>query len=207
MHQNTFVSKLKKLQSNKKIVLVGSALMLVGVFLPWYSDTDKFNIGESFLGISGPTYIAGFLVLVSAVCSLGYIVLKLMERRVPRLPVSESYLYISAGILAFLMLVLSASFYFHPKFGINISDKSVGIGMIFGFIGSLLSFTGGVLSVKTGEVDFNTEGHLEPLINVDLYEREKSQLDKNITVGEAEEKTRAWDQVQESINNFKQDDK
>ena len=216
MHQNTFVNRLKKLQLNKKIVLGGSALMVIGVFLPWYNDTDKFNIGESFLGITGPTYLAGFLVLLSAVFSLGYIILKLMDRPVPKLPISESYLYISAGILSFLMLVLSASVYFHPKFGINVVDKTVGIGMIFAFIGSVIAFVGGVLSVKTGEVDFDTEGHLEPLIDVDLYEREKSHIGKNITVGEAEEMaakkaegadTRAWGQVQESINNFKQDDK
>ncbi|MBI4231741.1 hypothetical protein HY605_00795, partial [Candidatus Peregrinibacteria bacterium] len=68
---NSFKSRLKKLAISKKLILVGSGLMVVSAFLPWYSDLDRFKIGDTFLGITGPLYLVGFLVLLAGLASFG----------------------------------------------------------------------------------------------------------------------------------------
>ena len=77
---DSFKRRLKALDVTKKLVLVGSAIAVVSVFLPWYKDIDKFRTGDMFLGISGPLYLAGLIVLLTAGASLGIIMLKLLEK-------------------------------------------------------------------------------------------------------------------------------
>lgn len=216
---NSFKTRLKQLAFNKKLVLIGSALVIIGVFLPWYQDIDRFRIGDTFLGITGPLYLAGFLVLLAGVASFGLIMLKLLEKPQPKLPLKEGHFYISVSALSVFLLIISASVYFHPKFGVNLTDKSVGIGMILDFIGSGIVLLGAILALKSEDIDFNIEGELKPLINIDVNKErhhDDLELDKKGTVGDAIEKakgetripfssrdnTKAWGPVQETLNNF-----
>lgn len=211
-YMDTFKTRLKQLALNKKLVFIGSALLIISVFLPWYKDIDRFKIGETFLGISGPLYLAGFIVLIAGIASFGIILLKLLEKSVPKLPLKENHLHIATSGFSILMLIMTASVYFHDKFGINLTDKSMGFGMILAFIGSGLIMLGAILSLRKEEPDFeNLEGHLEPLIDLNLQEREKQDISPGrggMTVGEAmaehekKEATKAWGPVQESINNY-----
>ena len=89
--------------------------------------------------------------------------------------------------------------------------------MILAFIGTGLLLLGAILSLKSKEISFDMEGHIDPLIDMDLQNREKSdlglkkpndELKKDITVGEAMEKyadnkEKGWGPVQESINNIR----
>lgn len=189
---NTFKTRLKHLAFNKKLVFIGSTLMIISVFMPWYKDIDKFKFGESFLGITGPLYLAGFILLTSAVCSFGIILLKLLDKPTPKLPISENHLHVAVSGLSLLMLIMTVSVYFHSKFGINLTDKSVGFGMIIAFIGSGLTMVGAILSIKRKTVDFeNLEGKIEPLININLEERRSHDLPlkRETTIEEA---TNAW---------------
>ncbi len=197
-----------KLPLSRKIIFVAGCVTIISVFLPWYSDIDRFNIGETYLGITGPMYLAGLLIFLSAVASVGIIVLKAMQKPVPKLPVKEEHFYVLTGALSLLMLVLTLSVYFHPKFGINLTDKSSGIGIILAFIGAGVTIFGGALALRQKEVNFDQEGHIEPLIDVESMQRERHDLDmkKDVTIEEAmarhNQGTKAWGQVQESINNF-----
>lgn len=217
---DSFKYRLKKLPITQKLILVGSFLAIIGVFLPWYRDIDRFNIGDSFLGITGPLYLAGFLVLVAFAVSFGVVMFKLLGKTLPKLPMKEKYLHILSGALSIFLLILAASVYFHPKFGINLTDKSVGIGMIFGFIGSSLVLLASILNGKVKEVDFDMEGHLEPLIemterepsSIDTRPKDKIELNKEATIEEAMRASRvqegsgkSWGPVQESISNYKSD--
>lgn len=161
----------------------------VSVFLPWYKDLDRFNIGATFLGITGPTYLAGFIVMLTGITAAGLTTLKLMNRPSPRLPMTENHFHIFSGALAVLMLVLSLSIYYHSKFGINLTEKSMGIGMILAFIGSGMVILGGVLGMRKKEVSFEEEGHIEPLIEIQDYERERqnSHINRESTIEEAME--------------------
>lgn len=215
---NSFKLRLKNLPLLKKAVLVGSFLMVISVFMPWYTDLDKFRIGETFLGISGPMYLAGFLIFVAGGASFGMLILDLLEKPMPKLPFKDVQIHVFGSILSFFMLILTASVYFHPKFGVNLTDKTMGIGMILSFIGSGVVLLSGILSLRSKEVSFDQEGHLEPLIDMDLENRPKPDqgIKKDITVGEAMEKhqqyqgqgskSNSWGQVEESINNLERSD-
>ena len=63
MPDQNFKNRLKSLKLSKKIIYFSSALTILSVFMPWYSDIDKFKIGDSFLGITGPLYLAGFIAV------------------------------------------------------------------------------------------------------------------------------------------------
>ena len=209
MPQTDFKTRLKSLPLTQKFVLLGSILAMLGAFMPWYSDVDRFKTGDSFLGITGPMYLAGFFVLVGGLISLALILSKLMEKDLPKLPLKEAHIHIFTGGLSVLMLILAASVYFHPKFGVNLTDKNMGFGMMLDFMGVGLVILGGILALRTDkEIDFGGSGKIEPLIDI---EREKRELDfnRNTTVGQAmdaySKSPSGWGPVQESINNIKEE--
>lgn len=196
---NSFKYRLKKLPLVSKFVLFGSMLAIIGVFLPWYRDIDKFNTGDVFLGITGPLYLAGIIVLLSSIVSFGMIALRLLEKPVPKLPLKEEQFYVFSGSLSILMLVLTVSVFFHNKFGVNLIDKSIGIGMMMTFIGCGLVLLGAIIAVKNRNVSFDVQGHLEPLIDFENRDRQNLGMKK----GNLDEETlKVKSAVQESIDDF-----
>ncbi|MFA6305689.1 MAG: hypothetical protein WC651_03085 [Candidatus Gracilibacteria bacterium] len=159
--------KFRQLPFYKKLALAGGFLMFLGAFLPWYQDIDKFKTGDMFLGITGPMYLAGLLVLVSGVACALVAGMKLFKKSELKLPLSDIHIFIAASGLSILMLVLALSVYFHPKFGINLTEKNVGIGIIFSFIGTGLTILGAFAGLKKKEVDFDIEGEIKPLIDIE----------------------------------------
>ena len=206
---NSLKLRLKMLALPKKIILVGSFVAFISVFMPWYSDIDRFKIGDTFLGVTGPLYLAGLFVFLASAASLLMIIMILMEKPLPKLPLKESHLHIFNGSLSFLMLILTASVYFHPKFGLNITEKNLGFGMILSFIGIFVLIAGSVLLFRTKEVNFEEEGHIEPLIKIDSTDREANTLKRDMTIEEAmttsnayKAPTKVWGPVQESLGNL-----
>lgn len=197
---DSFKYRLKKLPVTNKLVLLGSVVVFLSVFMPWYQDIDKFNTGEMFLGISGPMYLAGLFVLLASGASAGYIFLKLFEKPLPKLPVSESYLHLFTSAFSLLMLVLTASTYFHSKFGVNLTEKSAGIGMILAFIGVAFVFAGAFIAIKKRDVNFGSEGKIDPLIEISNEDRMKGRVfQKPLSPKESSEIREA---VQGSIDDF-----
>lgn len=173
---DSFKFRLKRLVITKKLILAGSLLAIIGVLLPWYSDIDKFKTGDMFLGITGPLYLAGLIVFLAGLGCFGIILLKLLQKPVPKLPLKEEHFYLGSGVLAVFMLIMSASVFFHNKFGINLINKSMGSGMWLAFIGACLVIAGSAMLIKKGDVDFEGDGHLNPLIEIDTTQREQRDL-------------------------------
>ncbi len=175
-------NRLKELSLSHKFVLIGSALAFISVFLPWYSDIDRFKTGDTFLGITGPLYLVGIMVLVASLASFGIILMRLLDKPAPKLPVSENYFHIFTSSVAAVMLVLALSVYFHPKFGVNLIDKAAGIGLYLSFIGSGLVMLGGFLANQKREVkrvlEIEDEGEAEPLIKIEDDTRVQGVLEK-----------------------------
>ncbi len=188
MPNQTFKTRLKNMKFPKKLIYIASALTIISVFLPWYNDVDKFKIGDRFLGITGPLYLAGFIVLVASILSFGIITLALKDKSLPKLPLKEEHFFVFNSGLSLLMLVLCASVYFHNKFGVNIIDKSAGIGLTMAFFTCIASLIGGLLINRGSDVSFDTEGSLEPLIDLNVERKTKDlSIDKEITVCQAME--------------------
>jgi hypothetical protein len=230
--QNSFKSRLKSLPISGKLVLLGSLGAVIGVFLPWYSDIDRFKIGDTFLGVTGPLYLAGLMVFLASAISFGLIISKLLDKKLPTMKIKEWGLHTITGSLSLLMLTLSASVFFHSKFGLNLTEKSAGIGLTFCFIGSGVSVLGALLMRKQktvqveeqleplidlsnsdrerGDVELETESEHEPV--QEEMQRESQDIDRHQTIEEAmhssrvevpDPPTQAWSQIQESIHGIK----
>lgn len=130
----------------KKLLLSGTVLMLISLFLPWYQDLDTFKSGEMFLGLTGPLYLAGFSVLILMALNLAMLYMEHSGRKSPLHNVKSSTLYLITGIASFYLLLMVNSVYFHQKFGINITDKQSDFGMFFAFIAASLITIGGYLT-------------------------------------------------------------
>jgi hypothetical protein len=134
---------LKKLDVTRKWVLFASTLVALSTILPWYEDLDAFGAGDLYLGITGPLFLVGLMILASAVMVISWIVLPLMGKRLPSLPVKEGALFAFLGVQDLLLLLVANSVFFHPKFGVNITLKDTRFGMIVAFLGVILMIWSG----------------------------------------------------------------
>lgn len=171
MLQETLIDKFKKLPLPLKITGCGSVIVLVSTVLPWYQDIDTFNTGDKFLGLNGPLYLLGVFILFLAGSVLTFVVMRALDKKLPKFIVSEDHAYILAGAISLFLLVIASSIYFHPKFGVNITMKEMGFGMMLSFLGNFLILGGGILKMKKKGVSFETEGKLDKLINIDVHDR------------------------------------
>lgn len=170
MNMRNLQSNFSLLERGQKIVGIGSLLLTLSVFLPWYEDLDAYNIGDRFLGITGPTSLIGLLILVLSGVILLTFALRLTGRRAPRLPLKEHVFNIFVGAQSFFLLIIVNSIFFHSKFGVNITMKESKFGMILAFVGCLFITFGGYLQMRA-QKNIEDMGKLEPLI--DLSDSEK----------------------------------
>lgn len=169
-----FKTRLRNLSLGRKMLLLGSGLTAISVFLPWYSDMDRFNVGDTFLGITGPLYLTGFIILAAGLASFSIIMKQLMGRGETRLPMKEGSFHLFSSILSVAMLVLTNSVYFHPKFGISIADKSLGFGIIIAFAGTGAWLFASIASRNT-RVGFAQSVSIdEPMMEFGMMEERKT---------------------------------
>lgn len=156
-----------RLPKQTKFIGLGSLILGISTFLPWYADLDSYKIGDQFLGITGPASIVGIVILLLSGFSFWIFSYHLFERKVPRLPVREGILNLFVAIESLFLLVLVNFIYFHPKFGVNITLKESRFGMAGAFIGAIVLLIGGYIQNKTEIAKENEEGRLEPLIKIE----------------------------------------
>ncbi len=192
---NTLKSRFKALPLSGKIVLLGSGLSFISVFLPWYSDIDRFNIGDTFLGITGPLYLAGLIVMGFAALSFASVFSTLLGKKLPKVTVEEHNLHFLTSGMSILMLVLSASVFFHSKFGINLTDKAMGAGLVMAFVGSGLTLLGAFMVKKSG---MEIEEDLEPLIDIS-GQREQGELERAPETAESPVPEAGHDAIQHAV--------
>lgn len=138
MSLNRFKTALASLEVTRKWVLLSSAVIAVSSFLPWYKDLDAFKAGDLYLGVSGPLFLVGLMVLATSLLIGAWIVLPALGKRLPRFPFKEGEVFMFLGIQDLIFLFIANSVFFHPKFGFNILQKQTGFGMIVAFIGVFL---------------------------------------------------------------------
>jgi len=163
----TLLDRFAEMPGYFKMMGFGALITVVSVFLPWYRDLDSFNTGDKFIGLSGPLYLLGFLVMALALSSLALFLVRLFEGKMPKLPLSESHSHMFVGVFNLFLLLITNSIYFHSKFGVNITMKEMRFGMMLAFVGSTLVLVGGIIQNKKREVSFETTGKLDPLIDVE----------------------------------------
>lgn len=163
--------ELKNLAKHRKLIGIGSLLVIAGCFLPWYEDLDAYGHGDLFLGISGPLYLVGWIVLLLAVVSFLMVFFEVRRRPLPKLPIEEGVINLLAAGISFFLLVMANSVFLHSKFGVNIASKNIRFGMFMALAGVLLTGIGGYMEWKTKQrgytAETSTEGRVEPLIDLE----------------------------------------
>lgn len=167
MNWERIKTRFMRLPLYSKLLAVGSLLAVVSVFMPWYEDLDAFKTGDMFLGITGPLYLAGYVMLLASALSFSLVAFNILDKKAPRLPMKENHVHIAVGVLNIFLLILVNSVYFHDKFGVNIALKDARFGMTLAFIGSGLLLASSIMleNKKVSPLEFD-DGKLEPLIQL-----------------------------------------
>lgn len=175
--------KLLNLPLPQKIIGIGAVIALIGALLPWYQDIDMFNSGDLFLGVTGPLYLVGYIIIALGLFSIILTGFYLLEKKLPPLPMKESVIYIISGAFSLFLLIIANSVYFHPRFGLNLTSKEYGIGMMLAFVGAVAITIGGVLQhresgtsrfVKEFQEETQTvEEEVDPVLELNNFQKEQ----------------------------------
>jgi hypothetical protein len=141
---------ISELSFAKKMTGVGAIMLLLGVFMPWYSDMDSFNTGQLFLGITGPQFLAGYTILLLAALNLFVIGSELTTKK-DFFKGNDNIVSMIAGVFALYLLFSVSTVYFHPKFGLNITLKTAQFGLFFAFVGAALITAGSFMATREGK--------------------------------------------------------
>ncbi len=186
MHTNTIKNKFLNLPLPQKLIGGGALLALIGSLLPWYQDFDAFNHGVQFLGVTGPLYLVGFIIISLSIFSLILTGFYIFEKSLPDLPMKESLVYILSGATGLFLLLIANSVYFHKDFGTNITSKEYGIGMMIALVGTIAVTLGGILQSResgtarfinkfkeeTGLID-EEEEKIDPVVELNNFQKEQ----------------------------------
>jgi hypothetical protein len=186
VRNNTIKNKFLNLPLPQKLIGGGALLALIGSLLPWYHDFDAFNHGVQFLGVTGPLYLVGFIIISLSIFSLILTGFYLLEKNLPDLPMKESLVYILSGATGLFLLLIANSVYFHKDFGTNITSKEYGIGMMIVLVGAIAVTLGGILqSRESGTARFinkfkeetglfeEEEEKIDPVVELNNFQREQ----------------------------------
>lgn len=127
-----------RLTSEEKVAGLGCLLVIIGIFLPWYSvvlNFDKKSVTET--GLSGDMGVLGFVILMMTILSLLTLVSEhIMNIRLPRLGYTkEQILFFLMGQSAFLILLAVAVY---TKRSLDFTDASLRFGIYLALIGAFL---------------------------------------------------------------------
>jgi len=123
-----------RLSRPKKVVLTTSLLASISCVMPWYNDLSVYGVSDTFLGITGPLFLAGFFVLAMSVFVTLMIGMPMMGKRFIKLPVKPSIIAMASGIQSLFLLLIVNSVFYHSKFGVSISQKGPGFGMTIAMV-------------------------------------------------------------------------
>lgn len=159
----------------KKVILISSFTLCVSTVLPWYDQRNNFGVGDTFLGVQGPLFAVGLVVLGCGVVSFFNMFLPLMGRNFFDLKRKSGSLALSLGTQALLLLLVANSIFFHPEFASTINNKATRFGMMTAFfsIGALM-ISGWWVNRKEkagGEVE-EREDELEDTYTAPVYASE-----------------------------------
>lgn len=138
----------KELPLPSKLLAIGSLILALSVFLPWYSDVDTFKTGFTYLGVTGPLYLVGFSVLALALVNLVFLSFSVFGFKPKTLKVKNNQVFLFSGLVSLYLLLVVNSIYFHNQFGVNITLKESQFGMFVAFLGMVLNVTGAYLASR-----------------------------------------------------------
>lgn len=159
-----------RLPLRKQVVLVSSAGLMLSPLTPWYDERNSFGVGDSYLGIQGPFFLIGAMVMVLGAVSFFNLFLPLMGKNFFNLKKKGGMASVLLGFQSTLLMVVATSIFFHPDFGVNLSTKSTRFGMTFAFLMSGFMMLAGWLSSRK-ETNEEEEVYEEDVEDVEIEDR------------------------------------
>lgn len=136
----------------KKAILAGSAALMLSTVMPWYDLRNSFGVGNTYLGIQGPLFVIGFLVLGCGAVSFFNMFFPLMGRQFFNLRKRGGSTAMLLGGQALLLLLVANSIFYHPDFGASVSNKATRFGMVITFASiGMMIIAGWIARHKEGE--------------------------------------------------------
>lgn len=172
----------------KKIVLMGSILTIVSMFMPVYSELSKWGKPIVYYGITGPMKWVGFSIIVFSFLPIVILLLPFSPFKNKKISLTLKNASIFASIQSLFLLLITSSIYLSVDFGVDLSIKEISFGMFLGLLGAVLNLFGGILvnNEKLTEKIFQTDEDKAPfLMPKDIQERMHSTLDYLKTTDEA----------------------
>ncbi len=123
-----------RLPPMKKVILVSSATLMVSTVLPWYDQRNNFGVGDTFIGVQGPLFAVGLIVLGCGAVAFFNMFFPLMGRNFFDLKRKSGSLALSLGTQSLLLMVVANSIFFHPDFAATINNKGTRFGMVVAFV-------------------------------------------------------------------------
>lgn len=138
------------MSSGQKLNLIGTILLVVSLFLGWYSDKDVFRSGDFYTALNGPLYFVGISILALCLVNAGTLLYAVLKGGVTA-KWQESPLGMKQMIMGFFsmyLLMIINSVYFHPQFGLNIMSKKSEIGVMLALVATVMICVGGYVSYR-----------------------------------------------------------
>lgn len=129
----------------RKTILISSGALAISPLLPWYDNRNSFGIGESYLGIQGPLFLIGFLIMGFGIINFSNLFFPLLGKNFFQLRRKTGATSFMLGAQGLLLLVLANSVFFHPAFGEAVNKKS-GAGMFVAFMSLGIMLISGYLA-------------------------------------------------------------
>lgn len=146
-----------RLPFSRKTILISSGILAISPLLPWYDNRNSFGIGESYLGIQGPLFLIGFLIMGFGLVNFSNLFFPLLGKNFFQLRRKTGATSMLLGSQGLLLLVIANSVFFHPSFGEAV-NKSSGTGMFVAFMSLGIIIVSGYLARRN-----DSEEEPEPL--------------------------------------------
>jgi hypothetical protein len=153
-----------RLPFSKKAILFSSGLLMVSTVMPWYDERNSFGIGDTFLGVQGPLFLVGLLVLGFGAITFFNLFFPLMGRNFFNLRRRGGSVALLLGAQSLLLLAVANSVFYHPQFGLNLTNKGTRFGMMTAFfaVGAMM-ISGWMTRRKESEESVEMEAYVEPV--------------------------------------------
>lgn len=137
---------------------------MLSTVLPWYDERNSFGIGDTFLGVQGPLFLVGLLVLGFGAITFFNLFFPLMGRNFFNLRRRGGSVALLLGAQSLLLLAVANSVFYHPQFGLNLTNKGTRFGMMTAFfaVGAMM-ISGWMTRRKESEESVEMEAYVEPV--------------------------------------------
>ncbi|PIQ79855.1 hypothetical protein COV81_00620 [Candidatus Peregrinibacteria bacterium CG11_big_fil_rev_8_21_14_0_20_41_10] len=128
---------------SRKAYLIGLIIATISPFLPWFSDTNQFVKGTTYLGLTGATSFMGLSIFLFSTLALVQEAYFLVKGKLLMGDVIASWFYNGLGVMNFYLAGLAASVFLHPSVGGNLLAKHFSWGFYvstFAFATLLVGF-------------------------------------------------------------------